>query len=408
MKVVTERELVNCFGALPWADPRVVVSGNFATPRQLMELFDSAVESYRLFVLNAQKVVPVRSGVIPETPFVGPGMRDLPQLDYLPMRLSLVPKCFAAARPPRLVLLHTSPPYRGKVSLGTEVDILPAALEQVRANGGLVVAQTNPQMPYTFGDGEIEVDAVDLAFECEEPLMTLERGSVSDVAAAIGEEVVDLVPDGATIQVGIGEVPDALLSKLTTRRGLKVWSEAISDGILDLERAGALDKKAHPVTTTFLFGSSELYRWVDRNHKVRVLRTEAVNDPAVIAKHAMMCSINGALQVDLHAQANATFVNGRVYSGFGGQPDFVVGALHAEGGQAIVALPSWHQKSNTSTIVARLCEPTTSFQHSAVVTEQGRALLFGRSERAQTRLLIEETAHPDARAELWSSVAPAP
>ena len=407
MKSVSERELVNRFGAVPWAGPRAVVSGNFATPRLLMSLFDAAVECYRLFVLNAQSGLSTREGVIPETPFVGPGMRDLPHLDYLPMRLSLVPRCFSVARSPDVVLVHTSPPVHGKVSLGTEVNILPAAIEHARARGGLVVAQVNPQMPYTYGDGEIDVGAIDLALEVDEPLMTIEHRPVSDVAAAIGAEVVNLVPDGATIQVGIGEIPDALLGKLSARRGLKVWSEAISDGVLDLERAGALDETA-PITTTFLFGSSELYRWVDGNERVRVLRTEVVNDPAVIAKHAMMCSINGALQVDLHAQANASFVNGRVYSGFGGQPDFVVGALHSDGGQAIVALPSWHRKSDTSTIIPRLVEPATSFQHSAVVTEQGRALLFGRSQRAQTRLLIEEAAHPDARAALWESVVRAP
>ena len=404
MRFVTERELVNRLGALPWTEPRVVVSGNFATPLRLMRLFDSAVDSYRLFVLNAQEVIPVRPGVVPETPFVGPGMRGLPQLDYLPMRLSLVPRCFAVARSPQLILLHTSAPYGDQVSLGTEVNILPAALEHVRAGGGLVVAQVNPQMPYTFGDGEIGTDAIDLAFEAEEPLLTLDRRPVSDVAAEIGTQVVSLLPDGATIQVGIGQVPDALLSKLSARRGLKVWSEAISDGVLDLERSGALDED-QPVITTFLFGSTELYRWADRNERVRVLRTEIVNDPANIARHPTMCSINSALQVDLHAQANAAFVDGRVYSGFGGQSDFVVGALHSQGGQAIVALPSWHRKSNTSTIVPQLAEPTTSFQHSAVVTEQGRALLFGRSERAQARLLIEEAAHPDARSELWNSVA---
>jgi acyl-CoA hydrolase len=117
-----------------------------------------------------------------------------------------------------------------------------------------------------------------------------------------------------------------------------------------------------------------------------------------------MCSLNTALQVDLADQANASYVRGRIYSGFGGQPDFVVGALHSEGGQAVIALSSWHEKSDTSTIVTRLAEPATSFQHSAVVTEHGRALIFGRSQRAQARLLIEQTAHPRARAELWDAL----
>ena len=157
------------------------------------------------------------------------------------------------------------------------------------------------------------------------------------------------------------------------------------------------------VTASFLFGSPELYAWVDANPRVRVLRTETVNDPSTIATHRQMCSVNGALQVDLFAQANASYVRGRIYSGFGGQPDFVVGALHSSGGQAIIALPSWHAKTHVSTIVGHLEAPVTSFQHSAVVTDQGCALVFGRSQRAQARLLIEEAAHPDARHTLWEA-----
>jgi acyl-CoA hydrolase len=130
-------------------------------------------------------------------------------------------------------------------------------------------------------------------------------------------------------------------------------------------------------------------------------RTETVNDPSRIATHYAMCSLNAAMQVDLWAQANASYVHGEIYSGFGGQPDFVVGALHSKGGQAIISLPSWHAKSAASTIVGRLDVPATSFQHSVVVTEQGCARIFGRSQRAQTRLLIEEAAHPDAREALW-------
>ncbi len=403
MEIVTERELENRFGALPWAEPRAVVSGNFSTPRRLVELFDAAVESYRLFALNAQRGLPVRQGVIPESPFVGPGMRDVPTLDYLPMRLSLVPRLFAVARPPDVLLLHTSSEHDGKVSLGTEVNILPAAIERARARGGIVVAQVNPHMPYTYGDGELDVDAVDLGVQVEEELPSVARHAVSDVTAAIGTGVATLIEDGATIQVGIGEIPDAVLAALTGLRGLGVWSEAISDGVLVLDRAGALEA-SRPVVTTFLFGTSELYSWVDRNPRVRVLRTETVNDPSNIAAHSMMFSLNTALQVDLCAQANASFVRGRIYSGFGGQPDFVVGALHSDGGHAVVALPSWHAKTDTSTIVSRLVEPATSFQHSAVVSEQGRALLFGRSQRAQARLLISEVAHPDARAGLWESL----
>jgi acyl-CoA hydrolase len=133
------------------------------------------------------------------------------------------------------------------------------------------------------------------------------------------------------------------------------------------------------------------------------LRTETINDPTNIANQPAMCSINSALQVDLYAQANASYIHGRIYSGFGGQPDFVVGALHSAGGQAIIALPSWHAKSDTSNIVAQLAVPVTSFQHSAVVTDQGCAAVFGNSRRTQVRLLIEHAAHPRARAQLYEA-----
>lgn len=402
MELLGERKLEGRFGALPWTSPRVVVSGNFATPRRLVELLDTAVEEYRIFALNAQADTPCRPGVIHETPFVGPGMRRSPTLDYLPMRLSLVPRLFASARPPDVVLLHTSPPRGDRVSMGIEVNILPAAVEAARSRGGLVVAQVNRHMPYTLGDAELPTDMIDVAFEAEEELTSPSRRAIGDVGARIGQGVATLVDDGATLQIGIGEIPDAVLASLQGLRGLGVWSEVISDGVLDLERSGALEA-ARPVVCTFLFGSRELYSWVDLNPRVRVLRTETVNDPSAIASQPKMSSINTALQVDLHAQANAAYVKGHIYSGFGGQPDFVVGSLHSAGGHAIIALPSWHQKTDSSTILPRLVEPTTTFQHSAIVTEQGQALLFGRSDRAQARLLIEEAAHPRARDSLWES-----
>ena len=182
MEIVTELELERRLGAMPWTEPRAVVSGNFATPRRLVGILDAAVERYRVFALNAQLGISTRPGVIQETPFVGAAMRGLPTLDYLPMRLSLVPRLFAGARPPDLVLVHTSTPRAGKVSLGTEVNILPAAIERARARGGLVVAQLNPRMPYTLGDGEIDLDVFDLGIEVEEelPLPTAPTGRRPD------------------------------------------------------------------------------------------------------------------------------------------------------------------------------------------------------------------------------------
>ena len=171
------------------------------------------------------------------------------------------------------------------------------------------------------------------------------------------------MPDGATLQAGIGAVPDATLLGLAGRRGLRVWTEMFSDSVLALERAGALDEET-PITASFLFGSEELLEWVDSNERVRMTRTEVTNDPARIAQNRVMVSVNTALQVDLFGQANASRIQARIHSGFGGQTDFIVGALHSSAGQAVIALRSWHPKADVSTIVPLVDEPVTSFQMS--------------------------------------------
>lgn len=405
MRLLTPDALAAALSALPSSGPRgprVVVSGNAAVPWQLLAVVDRALPAYRLFVLNAPAAVPDRDGVVLETPFVGAGMRDSPRLEYVPARLSLVPLLFSTTRPPDVVVLHTSAPRHGTVSMGIEVDVLPAAVEAVRARGGLVVAQVNPRMPYTYGDGVLALEEVDLAVEVDEPVPSPAARPSDPTSAEIGARVAGLVHHGATLQLGIGGVPDAVLSSLVDRRGLTVWTEMISDGVLGLDRAGALDVRA-PVTTSFLFGSPELYAWADGNPRLRVLRTETTNDPAMIAKQPKMTSINTALQVDLFAQANASRrpgTPGRVYSGFGGQTDFIVGALHARGGQAVIALPSVHPRAGVSTIVPLLDAPATSFQHSHVVTEQGDARVWGGDQGEQARELVEHAAHPSVRDEL--------
>jgi acyl-CoA hydrolase len=177
-----------------------------------------------------------------------------------------------------------------------------------------------------------------------------------------------------------------------------------SDGVLALDRSGALDPAAQ-LTASFVFGSPDLYAWLDRNPRVRMLRTETTNDPAMIKRNQLMVSVNSALQVDLFGQANASRIGRRIYSGLGGQTDFVVGALHAPGGQALVALRSWHPRAQCSTVVPLVDEPVTSFQMSAVVTEQGVAEVFGHDQRTQARNLISQAAHPSAREELWEEAA---
>lgn len=402
MRTVTEQVVAERLAAIRSSNPLVVVSGNFGTPWELVRLTDASLPSCRAFVLNPQPGWPCRDGFVSETPFVGPGARHDPRLEYLPMRLSLVPRLFDSLWPPDAVLIHTSPPKGSKVSLGIEVNILPAAIERARRSGGLVVAQVNRHMPYTSGDAEIDVADIDLAMEVDAPLPSPVNSLPDPASVAIGERVAGYATDGGTLQLGIGQVPDTAAHHLRSKRRLGVWSEMVSDGVLCLEQAGALDADRE-ICASFLFGSPELYEWADDNPRLLMRRTEVVNDPARIAAHPALLSVNTALQVDLFAQANASYVHGAIYSGFGGQPDFVEGALHSQGGHAVVCLRSWHDKTDTSNIVPTLTVPACSFQHSVVVSEHGGAEIFGRSQKVQAQLLIAHVADPRARADLWDA-----
>ena len=392
-------DLIKAIPNLP-AEPRVVASGNFATPLQTLAEIDAGLDRWRLCVLNPQKGIPDREGMVLETSFVGPGMRKSPRLRYVPSRLSMVQRLFDTAMKPDVVVLHTSVPRKGLVSMGTEVNILPGAVEALKKRGGVLVAQVNPNMPFTYGDALLPESAFDLMIEVDVPLAAHIAPPLDDESIAIGAAVAARVPDGATLQAGIGAVPDAALRGLTERRDLRVWTEMFSDSILELEKSGSLSTAA-PLHTSFIFGSTELYDWLDQNARVRMIRSEVANDPSRIAAQPLMTSVNTALQVDLFGQANASRINARIHSGFGGQTDFIVGAMHCPGGQALMGLRSWHPKANVSTIVALVDEPVTSFQQTAIITENGTAELFGHDQQKQAAHIIEHAAHPDVRDELW-------
>lgn len=398
MRTITIEEFKRVLLDIP-DNPRVLASGNFATPKTLLAAFDQSVPKYTLHMLNAQKGIPDREGVTYETAFVGPGMRNSPRLDYVPSRLSLLPVLVRDHLIPDIVLIHTSERRFDTVSLGTEVNILPAAIETVRARGGIVIAQANKQMPYTYGDAQIYENEIDFLIEVDEPLAEHHPLHLTPTATAIGEKIAELVKDQSTLQMGIGAVPDAVLELLKKRSGLRIWTEMFSDGVLNLHKAGALDDEV-PITASFVFGSRELYDWLHLNRRVQMLRTEKTNDPSQIAKQARMTSVNAALQVDLYDQANASRVRSRIYSGFGGSTDFIVGALHSRGGHSFMALPSWHAKSDSSNIIPLVDDAVTSFQHSYVVTEHGVARCFGRSQTEQAQNLINHAAHPKARTSL--------
>ena len=403
MRIISVDELGRLFASLQ-GKPRVVVSGNVAVPWPAVRILDANKDEYTIHALNAPPGIPDREGVTAETCFVGAGMRRHSNLSYVPSRLSLVPVLLQRRIPADVVIIHCAPPRDGQLSLGIEVNILPAAIEGCRMRSGRVVAVINDQMPYTYGDALVPVEWVDVAIEVSEPLPAHDPATPDDDSRAIGERVASRVSDGSTLQMGIGGVPDATLNALTGRRGLRIWTEMFSDGVLALDRVGALEPH-HPLTASFLFGSRELYDWLDGNHRVRMMRTEHTNDPGLIAQQRKMTSVNTALEVDLFGQANASRINARIYSGFGGQTDFIVGALHSAGGQSFIALRSWHPRADVSTVGPLVDEPVTSFQQSAIVTEHGVAELWGYDQQAQCRHIIRNVAHPQVRDELWEEAA---
>ena len=403
MRVITVEQLKSVLANLS-ENPRIIASGNFATPNTLLKAADENISEFKLHMLNAQPGIPDREGITYESAFVGAGMRRHPRLEYIPSRLSLLPIVIRDFARPDAVFIHTSELRHDTVSLGTEVNILPAAIETARAHGGLVIAQANKQMPYTYGDAEIYESEIDYLVEVDEPLLTKAETTFAPESLEIGQRIAALIEDDSTLQLGIGAIPDSVLSSLKDRRGLRIWTEMFSDGVLDLHKMGVLDPDIL-LTASFIFGSQELYQWLHLNRRVQMLRTECTNDPSAIAKQAKMQSINAALQIDLFDQANASHVRSEIYSGFGGSTDFIVGSLHSRGGRSFMALPSWHPKAQVSTIVPRLTENITSFQHSYVVTEQGAAACFGRTQSEQALNLITHAAHPNAKEELIAAAS---
>jgi acyl-CoA hydrolase len=398
MRIINTDQLKSVLANLP-ENPRIIASGNFATPHTLLKAADENISEFTLHMLNAQPGIPDREGITYESAFVGHGMRRHPRLQYIPSRLSLLPVVIRDYARPDAVFIHTSERRYDTVSLGTEVNILPAAIETARAHGGIIIAQANKQMPYTYGDAQIYESEIDYLVEVDEPLLEKPETTFAPESLEIGQRIAALIEDNSTLQLGIGAIPDSVLTSLKDRKGLRIWTEMFSDGVFNLYKMGVLDPEIL-LTASFIFGSKELYEWLHLNRRVQMLRTERTNDPSNIAKQAKMQSINAALQIDLYDQANASHVRGQIYSGFGGSTDFIVGSLHSRGGRSFMALPSWHPKAQVSTIVPRLTENTTSFQHSFVVTEQGAAACFGRSQSEQALNLITHAAHPNAKEEL--------
>ncbi|HDS29320.1 MAG TPA: acetyl-CoA hydrolase/transferase family protein, partial [Candidatus Acetothermia bacterium] len=280
--------------------------------------------------------------------------------DYTAIFLSRVPELFArGVIPVDVALIQTSPPdEHGFVSLGISVDTVRMAVDQART----VICQINPFMPRTHGDSFVHMSKVDFAVPHAEPLLTLPSQHVEDdVAESIGKYVARLVQDGDTIQVGYGRIPDAILSSLAHRKHLGVHTELLSDGLVALMQAGVVDntRKAidrHKTVAAFCMGSTSTYEYLHDNPAVAFRSVDYTNNPSVISRIPRMVAINSALQIDLSGQATAESLDGQVYSGVGGQPDFMRGAVLSPEGRSVLVLPSTARQGKVSRIVPCLSE----------------------------------------------------
>lgn len=324
--------------------------------------------------------------------------------DYIPIFLSEIPKLFRnKVLPLDVAFIQVSVPDKhGYCTLGCSVDVASAAYKAAKK----VIAQVNPRMPRTHGDGLIHVSEIDhLVFsERELPEVQYSPNGIDPISLQIGQHIANLVEDGATLQMGIGAIPDAVLACLGNHKDLGIHTEMFSDGVIPLIESGVVNnkfKKRHPhrVVTGFLVGSRKLYDFVDDNPLIAVLNIDYVNDTAVIRQNPKVTAINSALEVDLTGQVCADSLGTYQFSGVGGQMDFIRGASLSEGGKPIIALPS-STKKGQSKIVPFLKEGagvTTTRSHvHYVVTEYGAAYLYGKNLQQRAKALIE-IAHPDHR-----------
>jgi len=344
--------------------------------------------------------------------FIGSNVRDAVasgHADYTPVFLSEIPALFRSRRLPLdVALISVTPPdAHGYCSLGVSVDVVSSAVDAAN----VLVAEVNPTMPRTHGAGFLHVNDIDFFVPATAPILELPVPEADPISARIGRFCADLVPDGATLQLGIGAIPNATLADLGGKKDLGLHSEMISDGVIDLIERGVITgrrKTTHPgkAVTSFCMGSRRLYDFVHDNPFFEFLPTEYVNDPVVIARNDRMISINSALQVDLTGQVCADSIGTKFYSGIGGQVDFIRGAARSHEGRSILALPSTAKNGTISRIVPVLSEGagvvTTRGDVQTVVTEFGVAELKGRTVRERALALVS-IAHPDFRGELLAA-----
>lgn len=328
---------------------------------------------------------------------------------YTPVFLSEIPALFRRGiLPLDVALLQVSPPdAHGFCSLGSSVDASLAAAQNAR----ILIAQVNPQVPRTHGDGLLHISRFDRLVEVDQPLPAHAPPAPGELELAIGKHVASLIEDGSCLQMGIGAIPNAALSQMGHLRNLGIHTEMFSDGILDLVEKGVINgsaKRIHPgkIISGFVMGSQRVYDFIDDNPLVNLLDIAYVNDSAVIRKNPKVVSINSAVEIDLTGQVCADSIGQRMYSGVGGQMDFMRGASLSEGGKPIIALPSVTRRGESrivNTLKAGAGVVTTRAHVHYVVTEYGIADLYGKSLEQRQRALIQ-IAHPDHREALSAEI----
>lgn len=343
-----------------------------------------------------------------ESFFVGGNVRKPTQdgyADYIPVHLSETQKLVRSGiTPVDVAMIQVCPPDKhGYVSMGTSVDATLAAVQTAKT----VIAVINPNVPRAWGDAIIKLSDIDIFCEDNTPLIEAHQAKLMDEDIKIGKHCAALIEDGATLQMGIGAIPNAVLSQLGNHKNLGIHTEMFADGVLPLYYKGVINnmnKKFDKgkIVSTFLMGSKEVYDFIDDNPAVAMMDVGYTNDPHIIAQQPKMTAINSALSVDITGQVNADSIGCKFYSGCGGQLDFIRGAAASQGGKPIIALPSVTAKGVskiTPTLLTGAGVVTTRFDAHYIVTEFGAVDLYGKTLQARAKALIS-ISHPDHQAEL--------
>jgi 4-hydroxybutyrate CoA-transferase len=412
-KITTAEEAVSRVKS----NDRIFISGNAATPIHLVEALASRTSELKNVEVNHVLLIgndPFSKPMMGKSfrhnsLFVGPADRQAVNEgrgDYVPVFLYEIPSLFTKRIIPLdVALIQVSPPdEHGFMSFGVECLATRAAVETAR----FVIAQVNERMPRTLGDSFVHISQVHRVVEVSREIPELMRKPPSDVEYKIGKHIASIVEDGSTLQLGIGGIPDAVLQSLLDKRDLGVHTEMVSDGIIKLIEAGVITnakKTLHPgkIVATFIFGSRHLYDYVNNNPYFEIHPCSYTNNPFVISKNDKMVAINSAIEVDITGQVCSDSIGTRIYSGFGGQVDFIRGASYSKGGKPIIALPSTTKNDTVSRIVPFLKSGagvvTSRADVHYLATEYGIADLHGKNVRQRVQALVD-IAHPKFREDL--------